>query len=141
MIWNGDKEFGCLGNEHNLFACRFKALDYASCNTPNYGGAESFKQNVYERKHSFESCVAKVEACGLPVPEPKSADALDEVTGLSASAPGAAISSSPLASFVPVAAAVLMVGALLGMMAMRRARADQRGVEMDAIALVEESTE
>jgi len=83
MIWNGDKEIGCLLNRHNLGVCRYKGLDYKSCNTPNYGGSKSYPTNVFARKKSYSYCKAKVKQCGLPVSEPKSAGALDSTTGLS----------------------------------------------------------
>jgi hypothetical protein len=79
MTWNGAKDIGCFNNSYNLWGCRYKALDYKSCNTPNYGGDTSYPSNVYPRKNTFKDCLAKVKKCGLPTPS--GADKVDATTG------------------------------------------------------------
>jgi hypothetical protein len=68
LIWNGDKTLGCFNNSYNLWGCRYKALDYLSCNTPNYGDNTAYQQNVYPVMKSFDVCLAAVVQCGLPDP-------------------------------------------------------------------------
>jgi len=126
LIWQGDKEIGCLGNSHNLFACRYKALDFKSCNTPNYGDAKDKRQNVYPRVKSYSACKAKVQACGLPVSEPKSAGALDSTTGLSLISdrfelPGEAEQGKNM--MIPVVAFSVAAAALMAVLLVRRMRA------------------
>jgi hypothetical protein len=79
MSWNGAKDIGCFNNKYNLWGCRYKALDYKSCNTPNYGSDEDWAHNVYPRKNTFKDCLAKVKKCGLPAP--KGSEAVDSTTG------------------------------------------------------------
>jgi hypothetical protein len=78
MIWDGDKEIGCVANSHNLAACRYKGANFASCQTPNYGGSASYVQNVFANVKSFSTCKAAVAACGLPVEDVAS---IDQTTG------------------------------------------------------------
>jgi hypothetical protein len=72
MIWDGGKEIGCVLNNNNIAACRYKGDDFKSCQTPNFGGDPSYVQNVFAPMKTFEECKAEVAACGLPV------DQLDE---------------------------------------------------------------
>jgi hypothetical protein len=65
MSWNGDKEIGCAFAQGGLSACRYKAQDFASCETPNYGGAESYPQNIFPKVKDFSECVDAVKACGF----------------------------------------------------------------------------
>eukprot|EP00930_Biecheleria_cincta_P080540 TRINITY_DN6887_c0_g1_i1.p1 TRINITY_DN6887_c0_g1~~TRINITY_DN6887_c0_g1_i1.p1 ORF type:complete len:389 (-),score=83.35 TRINITY_DN6887_c0_g1_i1:296-1396(-) len=77
MIWNGDKTIGCFKNQYNLLGCRYKSLDFLSCNTPNYGGDASYPLNVFPKVKDFHTCLAEVKKCGLP--EPKGASALASI--------------------------------------------------------------
>jgi hypothetical protein len=63
MIWQGAKTIGCSSNKMGIAACRYKAADYASCKTPNYGGHADYKHNIYAAKVSKKTCEAKVKAC------------------------------------------------------------------------------
>jgi hypothetical protein len=139
MLWNGAKEIGCLGNAHNLFACRYKAGDFASCNTPNYGGDTSYPLNIFERVTSYSDCVAAVRDCGLTPEEPTGREALAATTGLSMDfashgvwAKEYVVPSSPV-SLLLVGSMALVVGCFLGAVAVRRFSAKQanRVMEMD----------
>jgi hypothetical protein len=65
MSWNGDKEIGCAFAQGGLIACRYKAQDFASCETPNYGGDASYPQNIFPKVKDFSECVDAVKACGF----------------------------------------------------------------------------
>jgi hypothetical protein len=65
MAWNGAKEIGCSEGKDGLIACRYKAQDFASCETPNYGGEESFPQNIFPKVKDYDTCVEAVKDCGF----------------------------------------------------------------------------
>ena len=65
LVWNGDKQIGCAYGQDGLVACRYKAQDFASCETPNYGGKESYPQNIFPKVKDFSTCVEAVKACGF----------------------------------------------------------------------------
>merc|ERR1719253_2128106 len=37
LIWQGSERIGCFTNSAGLGGCRYKAHDYQSCRTPNFG--------------------------------------------------------------------------------------------------------
>jgi len=132
MIWQGDKQIGCLANSYKLFSCRYKGLDYKTCNTPNFGDNTAYTQNVYPRVKTYSECKAAVAACGLPTSEPASASALDSTTGMSATSAMRGLNSSgAVAPFMLfVAAAGLLAGTAGAVMAVRRVGA-RRSAEAD----------
>jgi hypothetical protein len=65
LIWNGDKQIGCAFGQDGLVACRYKAQDFKSCETPNYGGKESYPANIFPKVKDFSACVDAVKACGF----------------------------------------------------------------------------
>jgi hypothetical protein len=75
---------------------------------------------------SYSACKAKVQACGLPVSEPKSAGALDSTTGLSLISdrfelPGEAEQGKNM--MIPVVAFSVAAAALMAVLLVRRMRA------------------
>lgn len=82
LIWQGGKTIGCFKNGVGLGGCRYKAHDFRSCHTPNFGFKEDWTHNVYPRKRSFQECKQEVARCGLPFPEPTCIGTLDSISGL-----------------------------------------------------------
>ncbi|CAE7375359.1 unnamed protein product, partial [Symbiodinium sp. KB8] len=132
MIWQGAKSIGCMSNHHHLKACRYKAQDFLSCNTPNFGGDPSFVKNVYPRVKSFAQCKAEVQNCGLPVFGGR--DGLDAITGLAASAGG--IPGFHLASMSVGLPLMAVVGAsLVGLLFFKLRRHQPQGSSAAALSL------
>merc|ERR1719460_1976987 len=63
MSWKGVKEIGCAYGKDGLIACRYKAGDELSADTPNMAGG--YKDNVLAKKNKYSDCVATVAKCGF----------------------------------------------------------------------------
>lgn len=82
LIWQGGQTIGCFRNAVGLGGCRYKAHDFKSCHTPNFGFEKDWTHNVFPRVKSFQECRQEVAACGLPLPEPTCIGTLDLLSGL-----------------------------------------------------------